>query len=205
MIASAMPRFLFLMFLLLATTATAASKTVLVFGDSLSAGLGLRPDAAWPALLAGRLAEKRPDYSVVNASISGETSAGGRSRLPAALEQYRPAVVVIALGANDGLRGLPIPAMKDNLTTMIGASRAVGARVLLVGMRLPPNYGSYAREFREAYRDVATTAKSPWVEFLLEGIADDARWFQPDMLHPNAQAQPRLLDNVWPQLLPLLK
>ncbi|MBK7898081.1 MAG: arylesterase [Azonexus sp.] len=199
-----MRRFLLLMSLLLSTAASAAG-TILVFGDSLSAGYGIRADAAWPSLLAGRLGEKRLDYSVANLSISGETTAGGRSRLEAALGRHRPAVVVIALGANDGLRGLPVSEMKDNLAAMIDMSRRTGARILLVGMRMPPNYGAYAREFQAAYRDVASAAKLPLVEFLLAGIAGDARWFQADMLHPTAEAQPRLLDNVWPALAPLLK
>ena len=127
-----------------------AASTLLVFGDSLSAGYGIRQDAAWPALLQQRLAERRVDYSVVNASISGETTAGGRSRIAEALARQRPAIVVIALGANDGLRGLPVPTMKENLAAMIRAARAAKSRVVLVGMRLPPNYGPYADEFHKA-------------------------------------------------------
>lgn len=185
--------------------AMAAGKTILVFGDSLSAGYGIRPEAAWPSLLQGRLAEKRFDYSVANLSISGETTAGGRSRLPAALKQHRPAVVVLELGANDGLRGLQLPQMRSNLEAMIGAAKEVGARVLLVGMRLPPNYGPYATQFQAVFADLSKAHRVPLVEFLLAGIADQPALFQADMLHPTAEAQPRILDNVWPTLVPLLK
>jgi acyl-CoA thioesterase-1 len=182
-----------------------AAKTVLVFGDSLSAGYGIRQDAAWPALLGQRLASQRPDYSVANLSISGETTAGGRSRLPAALEKHHPAVVVLALGANDGLRGLPLPAMRDNLAAMIDAARTQGARVVLVGMRLPPNYGAYAREFEEAFAKVAQQKKVPLAPFLLEGIADRPVLFQADALHPTADAQPAILDTVWKVLAGVLR
>ena len=190
---------------LLSAGTAAAAGTILVFGDSLSAGYGIRQDAAWPSLLQQRLAEKRVDYSVVNASISGETSAGGRSRIAEALARHRPAIVVIALGANDGLRGLPVPAMKENLAAMIRAVRAARARVVLVGMRLPPNYGPYAGEFHRAYADLARSEKVALVPFLLDGIADQPRLFQSDTIHPTAEAQPQLLDNVWAALAPLLK
>ena len=190
---------------LLSAGTAAAAGTILVFGDSLSAGYGIRQDAAWPSLLQQRLAEKRVDYSVVNASISGETSAGGRSRIAEALARHRPAIVVIALGANDGLRGLPVPAMKENLAAMIRAVRAAKARVVLVGMRLPPNYGPYAGEFHRAYADLARSEKVALVPFLLDGIADQPRLFQSDTIHPTAEAQPQLLDNVWAALAPLLK
>ena len=193
------------MTLLVALPAAAAGRTILVFGDSLSAGFGIRPEAAWPSLLQGRLAEKRLDYNVVNASISGETTAGGRTRLEAALRQHKPTLVVIALGANDGLRGLPLAQMKDNLAAMAAAARTSGARLLLVGMRLPPNYGPYAGQFQAAFADVAREQKAPLVEFLLAGIADKPEFFQADMLHPTAAAQGKVLDNVWPSLAPLLK
>ncbi len=198
-------RLLILIAGLLSAGTTAAAGTILVFGDSLSAGYGIRQDAAWPSLLQQRLAEKRVDYSVVNASISGETSAGGRSRIAEALARHRPAIVVIALGANDGLRGLPVPAMKENLAAMIRAVRAAKARVVLVGMRLPPNYGPYAGEFHRAYADLARSEKVALVPFLLDGIADQPRLFQSDTIHPTAEAQPQLLDNVWAALAPLLK
>ena len=190
---------------LLSAGTAAAAGTILVFGDSLSAGYGIRQDAAWPSLLQQRLAEKRVDYSVVNASISGETSAGGRSRIAEALARHRPAIVVIALGANDGLRGLPVPAMKENLAAMIRAVRAARARVVLVGMRLPPNYGPYAGEFHRAYADLARSEKVALAPFLLHGIAAQPRLFQSDTIHPTAEAQPQLLDNVWAALAPLLK
>ena len=193
------------MTLLFALPASAANRTILVFGDSLSAGYGIRPEAAWPSLLQARLAEQRLDYNVVNASISGETTAGGRTRLEAALARHKPTLVVLALGANDGLRGLPLTQMKDNLAAMTDAARRTGARVLLVGMRLPPNYGPYAAQFQAVFGEVARREKAPLVEFLLAGIADRPEFFQADMLHPTAAAQAKVLDNVWPALAPLLK
>ncbi len=193
------------MFSLLLTASAFAARPVLILGDSLSAGYGIRPDQAWPALLAGRLAEKRLDYSVANLSISGETTAGGRSRLAPALAERRPAVVVIALGANDGLRGLPLPQMRSNLDAMIVASRAAGARVLLAGMRLPPNYGPYADEFAGVFADLARRHKVALLPFLLEPVASRPRLFQADNLHPVAEAQPLILDHIWPALAPLLK
>lgn len=179
--------------------------TILIFGDSLSAGYGIRQDAAWPSLLAKRLEEKRLDYSVVNASISGETSSGGVSRLPALLDKHAPAVVVIALGANDGLRGLPVASLRANLDSMAQAAQARKTRVLIVGARLPPNYGAYAEQFHAVFGDVARTRKTALVDFLLDGIATQPQYFQSDNLHPTAQAQPLLLDNVWRGLAPLLK
>ena len=154
-------RIVLLLFALCFTATPAlAARTILVMGDSLSAGYGIRPEQAWPSLLAKQLAEKRLDYSVANLSISGETTAGGRARLPDALRQHKPAIVVIALGANDGLRGLPLAQMRDNLTAMLDAARDAGARTLLIGMRLPPNYGPYASEFDAAFRDTASLKKS---------------------------------------------
>lgn len=181
-----------------------AAPTVLVLGDSLSAGYGIRPEAAWPSLLQSRLVTLGKDYSVANASISGETTAGGLSRLPQLLKSRKPAVIVIELGANDGLRGLPISIMKSNLSTMIRQSQATGAKVLLVGMALPPNYGPYAQAFVQAYQEVAQQTKTPLVDFLFAAIAQQPRYFQADGLHPTAEAQPLLLDTVWPKLLPLL-
>ena len=194
-----------IVFLLLAAPTAQAARTILVFGDSLSAGYGIRQDDAWPALLAQRLQQKRFDYNVVNASISGETSSGGRSRLPAALDKHAPAVVIIALGANDGLRGLPVATLRDNLTAMTASAQQKKARVLIVGQRLPPNYGAYAQQFDKVFGEVAKARKAALVDFLLEGIADQPRFFQADNLHPTREAQPRLLDNVWPGLEPLLK
>lgn len=189
---------------LLAPTAYAA-KTILVFGDSLSAGYGIRQDAAWPMLLQQRLQEKRLDYSVVNASISGETTSGGRTRIGEALSRHRPGIVILALGANDGLRGLPLAVTTENLTAIVRAARSAKARVLVVGMRLPPNYGNYATEFHRIFGEVARKEKVSLVDFLLEGIADKPQLFQADTIHPTAEAQPRLLDNVWAGLMPLLK
>ena len=196
--------------LVLASLAAAASTTwaarnILVFGDSLSAGYGIPQDAAWPSLLAKRLKQERLDYSVANASISGETTSGGRTRLAAALEKSEPAVVVIALGANDGLRGLPVKTMRDNLAAMTASAQGKKARVLIVGQRLPPNYGPYAVQFHNVFGEVAKSRKAALVDFLLDGIADQPQFFQADNLHPTAKAQPRLLDNVWPGLEPLLK
>lgn len=189
---------------LLAPTVQAA-RTILVFGDSLSAGYGLPRDAAWPALLAQRLREKRLDYSVVNASISGETTSGGRTRIDAALSKHAPHIVIVALGSNDGLRGLPLASMRDNLIAIARSAQRQKARVLLVGQRLPPNYGDYATQFHDVFREVAKTQKTALVAFLLDGVATHANLFQSDNLHPTAEAQPRLLDNVWNGLVPLLK
>lgn len=183
-------------------TATAAAPRILIVGDSLSAGYGIRQDAAWPQLLARRLGG---EYSVVNASISGETTAGGRSRLPALLRQNAPAVVLIALGANDGLRGLSLVQMRDNLQAMIAAARGAGARVAIAGMRMPPNYGAYADAFFATFGEVARRERVPLVPFLLDGIAEHGELFQADGLHPTAEAQARILDNVWPALAPLIR
>lgn len=189
----------------LAAANARATQTILVFGDSLSAGYGIPQEAAWPSLLAKRLVQKRLDYSVINASISGETTSGGRTRLDAALEKAQPAVVVIALGANDGLRGLPIKTMRDNLMAMTEAAQKKKARVLIVGQRLPPNYGAYATQFHEAFAAVAKEKKTGLVDFLLDGVATRPELFQADNLHPTAEAQPMLLDTVWQGLAPLLK
>ena len=178
---------------------------MLVVGDSLSAGYGMRRDEAWPALAAARIAAQGLDWQVANASISGDTTASGRSRLAAALARHRPALVVIALGANDALRGLPIDAMRDNLRAMIREARAARARVLLVGMDMPPNYGeAFRQQFRATFAGLAATERVPLVPFLLEGFATRRELFQADGIHPAAAAQPLILDNVWPALKPLL-
>ncbi len=182
-----------------------ASRTILVLGDSLSAGYGIRQEAAWPSLLAHRLRETGLDYNVVNASISGETSSGGRSRLSALLARHSPSLVIIALGSNDGLRGLPIASLRDNLNGMIEAAQNGSARVLLVGQRLPPNYGQYADEFQRVFAELARARKTARVDFLLEGIATRRELFQADNLHPTADAQPILMETVWKALKPLLK
>ncbi len=194
---------------LLAGCAYAAEKIpekILVFGDSLSAGYGIALQQSWPSLLAERLQREKLPYTVVNASISGETTAGGRSRLPAALKAHQPRLVILALGANDGLRGLPTETLRANLEAMIAAARTAGAQVLLVGMRLPPNYGpDYTRRFAAAFAESAQKHKLTLLPFLLEPIALDDSAFQADRLHPTADAQPRLLDHVWGVLEPLLK
>ena len=196
---------LFLLVLLFSTTPALATKTILVMGDSLSAGYGIQTEQAWPSLLAQRVSEKRLDYSVANLSISGETTAGGRSRFSQALREYKPAVVVIALGANDGLRGLPLAQMRENLNAMIEAARAVGAKVLLAGIRLPPNYGPYAIAFHTSFGEIARQQKVVLLDFLLAPIATKQIYFQADNLHPTAAAQPLILDHVWPALAPLLR
>ena len=194
-----------LLLAVLIAPAFGAAKTILVFGDSLSAGYGIRQEASWPALLNQRLQELKLDYSVLNASISGETTSGGRSRLEAVLDRHTPAIVIIALGANDGLRGLPLATMRDNLLFMISAVQKKNARVLIVGQRLPPNYGRYAEQFHQTFAEITRNRKTAYVDFLLEGIATRRELFLPDQLHPTAEAQPLLLDNVWRGLAPLLK
>ena len=180
-------------------------KTILVFGDSLSAAYGIAAKRGWVALLAERLQREQLDYNVVNASISGETTAGGVSRLPRALAQHKPAVVILALGANDGLRGLPVAEMKKNLAAMIRMSQKAGAKVLLVGMRVPPNYGpEYTQDFAAAFAELARARNTALAPFLLEGVAEDLRLFLPDRIHPTESAQPLLLENVWKALQPLL-
>ncbi len=183
------------------------AATILVFGDSLSAGFGLRnQDEAWASLLQKRLDTSGYRYTVVNASVSGETTAGGRTRLPAALAQHKPAIVILELGANDGLRGLPLKPMQENLSEMVRLAKKSGAKVVVVGMRLPPNYGpDYTEKFRNTFADVAKAEGTPLVPFLMEGFAQTNTYFQADGLHPTAAAQPRVLDNIWPALKPLLK
>ena len=182
--------------------------TLLVVGDSLSAEYGLARGSGWVALLGQRLAEKKIALRVVNASISGDTTSGGRTRLPALLAQHRPAIVILELGANDALRGLPLAMTRDNLAAMARLARAAGAKVVLVGMQMPPNYGrAYAEQFERLYAEVAKAEGAALVPFLLAGVADapnaDAL-FQPDRIHPTAAAHPRMLDNVWRVLAPLL-
>lgn len=201
-----MLRFISVGILCLFSLAAQAAGTILVVGDSISAGYGLAHGQSWPSLLEKRLREQRLDYSVVNASISGDTTAGGRSRIGAALDRARPAVVIIALGGNDGLRGLPIDTLRNNLQSMIEAARARKARVVLAGMKLPPNYGpDYTRAFEQSYAELARRHKAALVPFLLDGVAEKRELFQADGIHPVAEAQPMILDNVWKVLKPLLK
>lgn len=191
-----------------AANAATDAPVILVVGDSLSAEYGLKAGAGWVALLQARLAEQKKPHRVVNASISGDTTSGGRSRLPVALRTHKPAVVIIELGGNDALRGLPLSSTRDNLLAMARAAQQAGAKVIVVGMQVPPNYGSsYARDFEGLFTEVARQTKAALVPFLLKGVADRADamdWFQPDRIHPLAKAHPKMLDNVWPALKPLL-
>lgn len=181
---------------------------ILVVGDSLSAEYGIARGAGWVALLDTRLAAKGVQAEVVNASISGDTTSGGRARLPALLATHRPAVVVIELGGNDALRGLPLASSQANLVAMTRAAKDAGAKVLIAGMQVPPNYGRrYAEEFAAMFGSIAAEQGTALVPFLLRGVADvpdSVRWFQPDRIHPRAEAHPRILDNVWPVLMPML-
>jgi acyl-CoA thioesterase I len=197
----------FVLLLLFSCDAGAApAPSILVVGDSLSAGYGIDVRDGWVTLLQQRLTKQGYPYMVLNASISGDTTAGGRTRLPAALKHQRPQIVILELGANDGLRGLSLRATRDNLEAMIKAAQSAGARVLLVGMQLPPNYGpDYTDKFRAMYHDLAQRHNLPLVPFLLDGVALKPELMQTDGLHPRAAAQLRLLDNVWPYLEPLLK
>jgi acyl-CoA thioesterase I len=189
-----------------ASPASAAAGTILVYGDSLSAAYGIGQKDGWVNLLGGRLKQSNADYNVVNASITGETTAGGAARIDAALGRFKPDVLVLALGGNDGLRGLPVREMKANLDKIVRAAQLRGARVLVVGMRIPPNYGpKYAQAFFDAFAEVARETKSGYVPFMLERIVDKRELFQPDQIHPTAEAQPLLLDTVWAGLAPLLK
>jgi len=193
-------------FALMSSGLACAGPTLLVYGDSLSAAYGIGQKEGWVALLEERLRQKRIDYTVANASISGETSSGGASRIAAELARYRPRITIVALGANDGLRGLPIAQLRDNLAAIVAAAQKSGSRVLLVGMKMPPNYGAkYTREFEQVYAEIARRRKTARVPFLLEGIAGKREMFQDDNLHPTAAAQPILLENVWKGLAPLLK
>jgi acyl-CoA thioesterase-1 len=177
-----------------------------VYGDSLSAAYGMPERRGWVALLEDRLKREHPDYSVANASISGETSAGGLARIGKVIEREKPAIVVLELGANDGLRGLPVAAMTKNLAAIIEQSQKAGAKVLLVGMRLPPNYGEpYTRAFERAFADLAKSHRAALLPFMMEGFGDKAELFQPDRLHPTEAAQPAVLKNVWAALAPLLR
>ena len=182
---------------------------VLVVGDSLSAEYGLKRGSGWVALLQQKLSAEQGRHSVVNASISGDTTSGGRSRLAALLRQHKPRVLIIELGGNDALRGLPLGMTEDNLRAMVRAGKQAGARVLLLGMQMPPNYGAkYSADFAALYSRVAQDSQSGLLPFFLKGVADrpdPTEWFQADRIHPNEQAQQRMLDNVWPELKKLLK
>ena len=186
--------------------AVASASTILVFGDSLSAAYGIRPEQGWVTLLTQRLQTQGYGYQVINASVSGETSSGGLERLPRALSLHIPGIVILELGANDGLRGLPASALRDNLAQMVRLAQTAGARVLLVGIRIPPNYGPrYTDEFGRVYAAVAQEYHLPLVPFLLEKVALDPTLMQADGMHPNAAAEPIVLDTLWPYLKPFLK
>jgi acyl-CoA thioesterase I len=191
--------------LVFATCAYSASKTVLVLGDSLSAEYGITRGEGWVAQLEKRLKTEKIEADIVNASISGETTSGGKARLPALLNQHRPSVVVIELGGNDGLRGLPLAAAETNLRKMITEAQNAKAKVLLVGMQIPPNYGrEYTDRFYALYGKLSREAKIPLVPFLLDGVATQPQLFQADRIHPLAEAQPIILNNIWPHLKLLL-
>jgi acyl-CoA thioesterase-1 len=186
--------------------AVAADRTVLVFGDSLSAAYGLRPEQGWVALLTQRLESQGYGYQVVNASVSGETTAGGLERLPRALQLHRPLIVVLELGANDALRGLPLAETRANLGRMVELARGAGAQLLLVGIRIPPNYGPrYTEEFANIFPELAKQYHLPLVPFLLQDVALNPARMQEDGMHPNASGEPPVFETLWPYLKPLLK
>jgi acyl-CoA thioesterase-1 len=195
-----MRKLLTLFIVLVATHAGGANApTVMVFGDSLSAGYGVDVDQSWASLLQARLASQGYEHRVVNASISGETTEGGVSRIAAALQNFSPDLVILELGGNDGLRGFPTNRMKENLSAIIKTSQASGAAVVLLGIRIPSNYGQrYTVAFENVYRELADEYDIPWIEFFMEGIALNADLMQDDGIHPNSEAQPILLDNAWP-------
>jgi len=190
----------------LRVSAAAAPRTILLMGDSLSAAHNIELQVAWPALLEMRLADMRPPWRLVNASISGETTSSGLTRLPGLLKQYRPALVILELGANDGLRGLPLAEISANLAALIAQCRDAGAKVLLLGIELPVNYGPRYRDgLRGIYADLARQGRTGLLPFLLQGIALDPALMQADGLHPTAAAQPRVLGNVWAALAPMIE
>jgi len=197
--------FLFLLLCLFAAQVLARPGTVLVLGDSLSAGYGIPRGQDWVSLLQQRLDGSDQAYRVINASITGDTTHGGLTRLPGALQRHQPEIVLIELGGNDGLRGLDLATTRDNLREMIHLARQAGARVLLLGLRLPANYGKvYADRFHAVYTELAASENAALIDFFLKGVAETTELMQPDGIHPSARAQPRILDNVWEGLEPLL-
>ena len=181
-------------------------KTVLVFGDSLSASYGIKEEQGWVNLLSKKLRQAQSPYSVINASVSGETSSGGLSRLPAVLAEFQPSVVILELGGNDGLRGLPLTTLQVNLEEMVSLSQQAGAEVLLAGIQIPPNYGPrYTEPFYALFGEIADTEELPFVPFLIDGIPQQPELMQNDGIHPRAEAQHMILDNVWPVLAPMLQ
>ncbi|MTV55254.1 arylesterase [Pseudoduganella buxea] len=195
-----------LLLISISASAYSAPKTLLVVGDSLSAEYGLARGSGWVALLEKKLQASSSDVRIVNASVSGETTSGGRTRLPALLARHKPDIVVIELGANDGLRGLPVAAADANLRAMVSTAKKAGSQVLLVGMRIPPNYGrDYAEKFFAMFGRISRDEKVPLAPFMLDGVAEKADLFQADRLHPLATAHPIILANIWPTLQPLLR
>jgi len=195
-----MRRYLTFVFLLVtAITDGADAPTVLIYGDSLSAGYGMEVDQSWVALLQTRLQGQGYEHRVINASITGETTEGGAARIAQALDTFTPSLIILELGGNDGLRGIPPDRMKGNLQTIIQSSKSAGAAIVLLGIRIPPNYGSrYIEDFDNVYRELADELDVPWIEFFMEGIALNDELMQADGIHPNAAAQSLLLDNAWP-------
>jgi len=198
---------LVLLWLSLSSTVQAREHNILVLGDSISAAYGMSLEQGWVALLAERLKDQQPQqYTVVNASISGETTAGGLRRLPPLLQEHQPTVVIIELGANDGLRGYPLGTLRRNLATLVRASQEAGAKVILLPMEIPPNYGTrYTSGFRQSFVQVAEKADSAISPFLLDGVATNPALMQGDGIHPTVEAQPQLLHNVWPTLIEVLQ
>lgn len=194
-----------LLSIVVVATPVHAGPTIVVFGDSLSAGYGLSQGSGWVSLMEQRLQREKLDYAVVNASISGETTFGGRNRINSVLQEHKPAVVIVQLGANDGLRGSAVEATRANLVAIVAACRKAGAKVLLVGMRIPPNYGPvYTRRFEAMFAEVARQQNTSLVPFMLRGFAENRAMFQADGLHPTAQAQPLVLNNIYKRLRALL-
>lgn len=189
----------------LASAGDSAKHTILVVGDSISAAYGIEPELGWVSLLSVKIAQQKNGYQVINASVSGDMTSNGLNRLPALLKKYQPAIVIIELGGNDGLRGLPLRLIQRNLEKMVEQSQASGARVLLAGMRIPPNYGvRYAEAFHEVYQKVAEQNDAELVPFILDGVGGNGALMQPDGIHPTAEAQPTILSHVWSGLEPML-
>jgi acyl-CoA thioesterase-1 len=189
----------FLWLLFAANAQSSDAPTVLIFGDSLSAGYGLEVDQSWASLLQARLTQQGYEHRVVNASISGETTEGGATRIDNALQDFSPALIILELGGNDGLRGFPASRMKANLEKIVTRAKATGAAVVLLGIRIPTNYGQrYSNEFEDVFRQISAKYDIQWIEFFMEGIALNDDLLQEDRIHPNAEAQPILLDNAWP-------
>lgn len=189
-----------------AAVAGGESRAILVYGDSLSAAYGFNLEKSWVSLLETRLQAREPPYQVVNASISGETTRGGAARIESVLAMHRPEIVLVELGGNDGLRGIDLSTTRKNLETIVQACLNAGAKVLLLAMELPPNYGqSYTAEFREIYKSMGKRQDVTLVPFFLDGVADNTTLMQADGIHPEAEAQPTLLENIWPYLEPMLE